>query len=99
MKISKTDLWIVIGLVVLAAVIFFSVGPEPIYVQLHDTYIAFDQVWLTILIIGPLTFFVFLFRAVSERFRNWVANVGLIIGLIAVVGIVYHTVWLAKQLG
>lgn len=90
MKKLKTDIIILAVLLIVAWIIAVAyVGNTALDIQLHDTYFVIDKISLTILIVGPLTFLIFLARALAAKFKTIGANVGLIIGLILVTLIIY----------
>lgn len=98
MKQFKTDIIISIGLLILTlAVLLLTVGQSTIDIQLHDTYFVIDRISLTVAIIGPLTFFIFLIRAFIKKFKTKGANIGLIIGLILVAVITFYVVRLQQS--
>lgn len=65
------------------------VGNSAIDVQIHDTYFVFDWTSWTLLIIGPVTFFYFLGRGIARKFSTIGTNVGLVVGQVAVLLIVF----------
>jgi hypothetical protein len=73
-------------------VLLLMAGQSTIDIQLHDTYFVLDEIPLTVLIVGPLTFLIFLVRALSRKFKTKGANIGLIIGLILVAFITFYTI-------
>jgi glucose uptake protein GlcU len=89
----KTDIRIIIGLLVFALIIFLvTSGQSTIDVQLHDTYFVVDNLSLAALLIGPLMFLIFLARALATRFENKLVNIALAIGLILVAVITYQAI-------
>jgi energy-coupling factor transporter transmembrane protein EcfT len=52
---------------------------------------------MAVLILGPLTFLIFLTRALAKRFKSVGANTGLLIGLILVALITYYVGELQKS--
>ena len=98
MKQFKTDIIIFIGLLVLTSIVLLlTIGQSTIDIQLHDTYFVLDKLSLTILIIGPLTFLIFLTRGLTKKFKTKGTNIGLIIGLILVVVITFYVVRLQQS--
>jgi hypothetical protein len=98
MKQFKTDIIIFIGLLFLALIILLlTIGQSTIDIQLHDTYFVLDKISLIILIIGPLTFVIFLARGLTTKFKAVLANIGLIIGLILVALITFYIVRLQQS--
>ena len=90
MKELKTDIIILAGLLILVWIIVaIYVGNTALDIQLHDTYFVLDNISLTILIVGPLTFLIFLARALATKFKSIGSNVGLIIGLILVSSLIF----------
>jgi hypothetical protein len=61
-------------------------------IQLHDAYVVVDRVSLTVLILGPLMFVIFLIRGVVNRFKSTTTNIGFIIGVILVSMIMYRLI-------
>lgn len=89
----RTDISIFLGLLTLClAVLLFTAGQSTVDIQLHDTYFVLDKISLTVLIIGPLTFLIFLARALTKNFKTSATNIGLIIGLALVALITYQAV-------
>jgi hypothetical protein len=89
----KTDIVIFLSLLMLTmAIIVSTIGQTTIDIQLHDTYFVFDKAHWTILIVGPITFLIFLARALSRKFRTVATNAGLILGLIMVGLITYWAI-------
>ena len=69
MKRFKKDLIIFFGLLTLSFIIWQIIhGNGAIDIQLHDTYFVLDKTSLTILIMGPLTFLIFLARGLTRKF-------------------------------
>lgn len=94
----KTDIIIFIGLLILTSVVLLlTAGQSTIDIQLHDTYFVLDKISLTVLIIGPLTFLIFLARGLTRKFKTKGTNIGLIIGLILIALITYQVVRLQQS--
>jgi hypothetical protein len=93
MEKYKTDISIFAGLLVLVFSIWMvTLGSSTIDLQLYDTYIVIDKISMTFLIIGPLTFLIFLVRGLRKRFGTIAPNVGLIFGIILVSLITYRII-------
>jgi hypothetical protein len=87
----KTDIIIFIGLLVFASIVLLlTIGQSTFDIQLHDTYFVLDKISLTILIVGPLTFLIFLTRGLTRTFKTKATNIGLIIGLILIAVITFY---------
>jgi hypothetical protein len=98
MKQLKIDIVIFIGLLILSSIILLlTAGQSAIDIQLHDTYFVFDKISLTVLIIGPLTFLIFLARGLTTKFNAMGTNIGLIVGLILNALITYQIVRLQQS--
>ena len=94
----KTDIIIFIGLLILGSIVLLlTAGQSTIDIQLHDTYFVLDKISLTVLIIGPLTFLIFLARGLTRKFKTQGTNIGLIIGLILIALITYQVVRLQQS--
>jgi len=94
----KTDIIIFIGLLFMTAVVLLlTVGQSTIDIQLHDTYFVLDKISIAVLIIGPLTFLIFLAGGLTRRFKTKGTNIGLIIGLILVALITFYVVRLQQN--
>ena len=94
----KTDIIIFMGLLILGSIVLLlTAGQRTIDIQLHDTYFILDKLSLTVLIIGPLTFLIFLTRGLTKNFKTKGPNIGLIIGLILIALITYHVVRLQQS--
>ncbi|MBA4056179.1 MAG: hypothetical protein C0490_15800 [Marivirga sp.] len=65
------------------------VGMSAIDIQIHDTYFAFDWTSWAFLIVGLVTFFYFLARGLVRKFSTIGTNVGLMVGQIAVLLIIF----------
>lgn len=90
MRQLKTDILIFIAILLLALIIFFSIsGQASVDIQVHDTYYVIDKISLTALIIGPITFLIFLIRGIRTSFKLKGANIGLIVGLLLLMKITY----------
>ena len=50
--------------------------------QIHDTYFVISKFHLTLLVVGPITFFLFLWLSISNGFKDLISNIGLIAGAI-----------------
>jgi len=86
----KTDLIIFIALLILTLIVLLlTVGQNGIDIQFHDTYFVVDKIALVALIVGPLSFLIFLARGLTKKFRTRGPNIGLIIGLLLVALITY----------
>jgi hypothetical protein len=95
MKPYRTDLLILIGLIVLVFIILVSTPRQSrIEVQLYvDSFVfVVDRVSMTVLILGPPIFLIFLIRALISRFKSTTTNIGFIIGLILVCMITYRLI-------
>lgn len=90
----KTDVIILAILLILAVTILLTRAQNPIEIQLHDTYFVLDNFSLAVIIIGPPTFLIFLVRAAINRFQTLTANIGLAIGTMMVIFLVYEVVLL-----
>lgn len=97
MKELKTDIIIFSGLLILALIIGLITQQSTIDIQLHDTYFVIDKFSLTILIVGSLTFVIFLSRALTRKFRTIGSNVGLIIGLVFIALTTYGIIQLQQS--
>jgi hypothetical protein len=98
MRQYKKDIYIFIGLVTLTFVLWLlTLGQSTIDIQLHDTYFVLDKVSMIVLILGPLTFSIFLARGLTRKFKSFSANTGLIIGLILIALITYRIIELEKS--
>jgi hypothetical protein len=94
----KTDIIIFLGLLTLTFFVWlFAVGESAIDIQLHDTYFVLDNTSLAVLILGPLTFLIFLARGLATKFKSIGANAGLIVGLILLALITYGIIELQKS--
>jgi len=88
---------IFVGLFTLAFIISLAApGTSKVSIQIHDTHLVLHKASLAILILGALTFFVFLVRAAVKKFGSVGANVGLIIGLVLLCFITYRIIDLQK---
>jgi hypothetical protein len=93
MKNFKTDAFIFLSLLILTSVIWIAtLGQSSVDIQLHDTYFILDKVSLLVLVIGPLTFLIFLARALTRKFKTKWTNTGLMIGLALIALITYHAI-------
>lgn len=93
MRQFKTDIIIFLGVVFFSLVaLLLTAGQSSIEIQLHDTYFVIDKISMTVLIVGPLTFLIFLARGFRSKFKTKGTNVGLIIGLILVSVITFYVV-------
>jgi hypothetical protein len=98
LKQYKTDLIIFLVLLSLAFVFLVAtVGQSTIDIQLHDTYFVLDKISMTILVLGPLTFIIFLARGLASKFKSIGSNTGLIIGLALVTLIAYQNIALLNS--
>ena len=98
MKLFKKDIIIFLGLLTLSFIIWqLILGNSAIDIQLHDTYFVLDKPSITILIIGPLTFLIFLARGLTRKFSSIGTNAGLIIGLIIIAFITHRIIELQKS--
>jgi hypothetical protein len=98
MREVKTDIIIFLGLVVISLVVLLLTGGQStVDIQLHDTYFVIDKISMTVLIIGPLTFLIFLARALTRKFKTKGPNIGLIMGLILVAIITFYGVRLQQS--
>jgi len=87
----KTDVIIFLAVIIVGVLVsLLAAGSSPLDLQLHDTYFIIDKVSLMLLIIGPLTFLIFLVRGVGGKFKRNGANLGLIVGLILMAIITYN---------
>ena len=77
-------------------ILLLTIGQSTIDIQLHDTYFVLDKISLTVLIIGPLTFLIFLTRGLTRKFKTKGTNIGLIIGLLLVAVITFYVVRLQQ---
>jgi hypothetical protein len=94
----KKDITIFLGLLTLTLIVWLlTLRQSEVDIQLHDTYYVFDRTSLIILILGPLTFLIFLARGLTSKFRSIGANVGLFIGLILVALITYRIIEFQKS--
>jgi hypothetical protein len=94
----KKDISIFLGLLALTFFVWLVVmGQSAIDIQLHDTYFVLDKTALAMLILGPLTFLIFLARALTTKFKSIGANAGLIVGLILLALITYKIIELQKS--
>ena len=88
----KVDALIFAALIIATILILLSTaGNNAIDVPLHDTYIVLDNLSVTVLIIGPLTFLTFFFLGLARKFKTLSTNVGFIVGL-ALVAIIFFQV-------
>jgi hypothetical protein len=95
MKTYRTDVLIFIGVIFLAFIILISIPSQSrIEVQLYVNSFVFvvDRVSMTVLILGPPIFLIFLIRALISRFKSTTTNIGFIIGLILVCMIGYKLI-------
>ena len=98
MRQLKTDIIIFIGVLVFTSIVLLlTIGQTTIDIQLHDTYLVLDKPSLAILIIGPMTFLIFLTRGLAKKFRTKGTNIGLIIGLILVAVITFYIIRLQQS--
>jgi hypothetical protein len=94
----KKDITIFLGLLTLTLIVWLlTLRQSEVDIQLHDTYYVFDRTSLIILILGPLTFLIFLARGLTSKFRSIGANVALFIGLILVALITYRIIEFQKS--
>lgn len=93
MRQFRTDIFIFLGLSIICLVILLlTAGQSTVDIQLHDTYFILDKFSMTVLIIGPLMFLIFLARGLTRKFKTKGTNIGLIIGLILVALITFYVV-------
>lgn len=86
MRRLKTDILIFIAILLLALIIFSSKsGQTSVDIQVHDTYYVIDKISLTILIVGPVTFLIFLIRGIRTKFKLKEVNIGFIVGLLLLI--------------
>ena len=98
MKQFKTDIIILIGLLVFAMMLFgFIIGQSSVDIRRHDTYLVVDKKHLTMLIVGLLTFLIFLARGLIRNFKTLATNFGLIIGLILVAMTTYYIIQIQQS--
>jgi hypothetical protein len=98
MRQFKTDIIIFVGLLGIGLIaLLLTAGQSTIDIQLHDTYFVIDKISMTVLIIGPLTFLIFLARALTGKFKTKGSNIGLIIGLILVASITLYVIRLEQS--
>lgn len=98
MKQFKTDIIILIGLLVFAVLLFgFTIGQSSVDIRFHDTYLVVDKKHLTMLIVGLLTFLIFLARGLTRNFKTLGTNFGLIIGLILVAITTYYIIQIQQS--
>ena len=98
MRQFKTDIIIFLAIVTISLVaLFLTAGQSAIDIQLHDTYFVIDKISMTLLIIGPLTFLIFLTRALTRKFKARGPNIGLMIGLLLVAVITFYVVPLQES--
>jgi hypothetical protein len=98
MRQFKTEIIIFVGLLGITLIaLLLTAGQSTVDIQLHDTYFVIDKISMTVLIIGPLTFLIFLARALTRKFKTKGSNIGLIIGLILVAVITFHVVRLQQS--
>jgi ABC-type multidrug transport system permease subunit len=98
MRQLSTDIIIFLGLVLISLIaLLLTAGQSTIDIQLHDTYFVIDKLSMTTLIIGPLTFLIFLARALARKFKTKGSNIGLIMGLILVAAITFYLVQLQQS--
>jgi len=70
-------------------ILVLTANNNGIDIQLHDTYYVIDNISLALLVIGPLTFLIFLSLGLLRRFRKISTNLGFMIGLLLVSLIIY----------
>jgi hypothetical protein len=98
MRQFKTDIIIFVGLLGITLIaLLLTAGQSTVDIQLHDTYFVIDKISMTVLIIGPLTFLIFLARALTRKFKTKGSNIGLIIGLILVAVITLYVIRLQQS--
>jgi hypothetical protein len=94
----RTDIIIFAALLILTwVIVVIYIGNTALDIQLHDTYFVIDNLSLTILIVGPLIFLIFLTRALRRKFRTIGPNAGLAIGLILVAFITFSVIQLQQS--
>ncbi len=91
---------LIFGVLILIAFMIwnFIVSQTALDIQLHDTYFAIDPAHLILMILGSLTFFIFLAGALNRRFRSLSANLGLIVGLALTVYLIFNVVQVEENL-
>jgi hypothetical protein len=93
----KKDVFMFFGLLLVAVVIFvMTIGQSTIDIQLHDTYFVADRIDLIMLIVGPVTFLIFLASAIARQFKSRGANAGLIVGLAFLAMITFRIIQLQE---
>ncbi|MFA7381130.1 MAG: hypothetical protein WC150_11765 [Bacteroidia bacterium] len=93
MRQFKTDIIIFLGVVFFNLVVLLLTAKQSsIDIQLQGKYFVIDKISMTVLIVGPLTFLIFLARGLRRKFKTKGANIGLIIGLILVSVITFYFV-------
>lgn len=98
MKQFKTDIIILIGLLVFAVMLFgFIIGQSSVDIRIHDTYLVVDKRYITILIVGLLTFLIFLARGLTRNFKTLATNFGLSIGLVLLAVTTYYVIQIQQS--
>ena len=98
MRLITTDLIIFLALfVVIFVVLIVTAEMTVIDIQLHDTYYVIDKTSAIVLILGPLTFLIFLARGLTTKFRSIPSNFGLMIGLLLVAAITFYVARLQEN--
>lgn len=98
MKEFKPEILIFIGILIFPAIgLLLTVGQTAIDIQLHDTYYILDKLSLAIIMIGPLTFLIFLARAIPRKFKTKATNIALSAGLILVALMTYQAIRLEES--
>lgn len=98
MKQFKTDIIILIGLLVFAVMLFgFIIGQSSVDIRIHDTYLVVDKRYITILIVGLLTFLIFLARGLTRNFKTLATNFGLSIGLVLFAVTTYYVIQIQQS--
>ena len=75
----------------------FVVNGTTVEIQMHDTYFVIDKVSMLVLILGPLTFLIFLVRGLIRKFKSIATNIGLVIGLMLISLITYRIIDLQES--
>ena len=91
MNRNSIDLTIFLSLVVLTVTIALMAGDQTtIDIQLYDTYFVLDKLAFAILMLGPITTFIFLPLAAMRKFKSIGTNIALIFGLMLAAVICYN---------
>ena len=75
----------------------FTIGLSSVDIRFHDTYLVVDKKHLTMLIVGLLTFLIFLARGLTRNFKTLGTNFGLSIGLVLVAVTTFYIIQIQQS--